>query len=239
MEGGITYRRLAEWNQAKGVPFPYLMSGVLTFGAAILNEAYENQGGTKGTSGSVADLYIFDLAGIFLFSRDDVSRFFAEKLRATVWPLQASLTLPDLLLMNNATYLVMKLPVSPIPRTSFFFQTGINGHLGLTLHLSNGLDLSVGAGPAAKDRFVDPDTGDESVTFQFSGIFAVDRENSLLATFIWTEMPNRWLSLNVFPGVLKSSLGNLGAWVVVTRDQGFQLGITHHRLLGLGLGYAG
>ena len=238
LEGGIVYRRLGEWYRARGVPLPFLLSGITNFGAAILNEAYENQGSTRGSAGTVADLYIFDIGGMLLFSNERVARFFAEKLRATVWPYQASLTLPDGLVINSGNHITMKIPLSPIPKTSIFFQAGINTHLGLTVHLPENLDLSFGAGPATKDRMVDPETGEESVTFQFSGIVTVDRNNSLLASLTWTEMDSWLMGLNVYPGVIGLPICDFGFWAILTRDYRLQFGITHHRLLGLGLGFA-
>ena len=86
VEGGITSRRLAEKFRAQGVPYASTLAGVTTMITAMANEAYTHGEIEQGTGGTVADLYIFDLGGVLIFSLDPVARFFAETLHANVWP---------------------------------------------------------------------------------------------------------------------------------------------------------
>ncbi len=124
-EGGIYYRRLTEWYQAKGLPVPALLAGATAFSAALWNELYETRGSEVGGSGTVADLYVFDLAGIALFSFDAVPRFFARTLHANVWVGQASLVLPSGEIANNTNLMYWKVPWKVVPSSSVFLWAGI------------------------------------------------------------------------------------------------------------------
>jgi hypothetical protein len=46
------------------------------------------------------------------------------------------------------------------------------------------------------------------------------------------------MGLNVYPGVIGFPVADFGFWAILTRDHRLQFGITHHRLMGLGLGFA-
>ena len=238
LEGGIVYRRLTEWFQARDVPAPALLAGVTNLAASILNEAYENHGAQEGTGPMVADLYLFDIGGMFLFSSDRVARFFANRLRATVWTGQASITLPALTLVNNGNHLILKPPLPFLPNTSFFFRTGLGLHLGLTLHRPEGLDLSFGVGSETEAQRVHPETGEISLEVDPSAAIYVDRHNSLLASLAWSEREDRLLSLNVFPGVVDIRGMRPGLWVVLTASGDLQLGITASGWWGAGIGFA-
>ena len=236
IEGGIHWRRLAEWYEARGVPFPGLMSGINNMAAAVLNEMYEHPGSSSGSAATVADLYFFDIAGILLFSRDGVSRFFARTLHANIWPGQASLTYPEGELKNTANRLFFKLPVSVVPNSSIFFWTGIGAQAGLTFHRSDGLDVSVAAGVDAKRMRVDPVTGEETADLALSAGVFVDLNGSLMADIHISQLYDRLLTVNVYPGVIGLGGRSFGAWLILTRGLEPSIGITNRHWLGLGVG---
>lgn len=233
IEGGITHRRLAEKLRSRRVPFATAVSGLTIMGAAVLNEAYTHPDLTQGTGGTVADLYVFDLGGVIAFSFDPVARFFAETLHANVWPSQASLTLPGLELVNNANNLVFKIPVPWVDRASVFVRTAVGSHVGATVHLDDGLDLSLGFGADTERQKIDPATGAETVDLRLSSSLYLDRGGSVLASLYWSQVDHRRLSLNVYPGVLHA---DFGAWAVLAQDGSLKLGLSHRSALGLGVG---
>jgi hypothetical protein len=202
---------------------------------AISRPATTIQEIAQGTGGTVADLYLFDLGGVVVFSLDPVARFFAEKLHANVWPSQAALTAPDFELANNANNLVFKFPLPFTDRFSLFWRTAIGSHLGLTTHMSDGYDLSVGLGADASRQNLDPVTGKESVDIRMSASAYLDRGGSVLASLHWSEVDHRLVAVNVYPGVLHA---DFGAWVNVDRGGAFQFGLSHRLALGLGFGAA-
>jgi hypothetical protein len=234
IEGGITSRRLAEKLQSQGVPWSGFIAGTVTMTAAMVNEAYTHQGLTQGTGETVADLYVFDLGGVLLFSLDPVARFFSEKLHATVWTGQASLTVyPEVQLANNANNLVFKFPLGFTDDVSVFFRTAVGSHIGATLHFADELDLSFGVGADTSRQRIDPVTGSETVDVRPSASVWLDRGGSVLGYVYWSTVDRRTFSLNVFPSVLMPSFG---AWLGVTRDGAVELGLSHRFGQGLGLG---
>lgn len=233
IEGGISHRRLAEKLQSQNVPASYAIAGVVTMSAAVLNEAYTHPTLVQGTGGTVADLYVFDIGGVIAFSFDPVARFFAETLHADVWPSQASLSFPGPVLANNANNLIFKIPIPWVDRVSVFWRTAVGSHAGATVHFADDLDLSIGFGADTERQKIDPVTGAESVDLRLSSSLYLDRGGSVLASLYLSEVDDRRLSLNVYPGVLHQ---DFGAWVALVRDGAVQVGLTHRLALGLGLG---
>jgi hypothetical protein len=236
IEGGIVFRRAAEWYEAYGVPLPSVLAAITTYSAAVINEAYESPGDELPKGATVADLLIFDPAGIALFWSDGVARFFARDLRSTVWPRMGSLRVDDAWVINNGEDLIFKLPLPGLESTRFFFKTGLGIQGGLTHTLSDGLDVSWGFGNDMRRQYVDPSTGEENADIELSlGLF-VDRDNNLLWSVHWSETSWRILTVNVYPGII--SIGGIspGVWTVVERSGAVNFGITASQTLGLGVG---
>jgi hypothetical protein len=235
VELGIASRILAEKLRANGMPHATAIAGVTAMVGGVMSEMYTHPGFSAGTGATVADIYVFDLGGVLVFSLDPVARFFARTLHASVWSSQAAITLPHFELANNANNLVFKVPLPFQDRVSLFVRTAVGAHLGATVHLDGDYDLSLGLGKDASQQQNDPVTGEEFVDVEVSGSVYLDRGGSLLASAYWSQNDHRILSFNVYPGVLND---DYGAWLTVLKGGGFQLGLTHRLALGLGAGWA-
>jgi hypothetical protein len=233
--GGLTYRQLGQWYAAHGFPVPRVWAGLTTFGASLLNEAAEFQDSDRAASSTVADLLVFDLGGIVMFSWDAPVRFFVNTLQASDWSTQASFMFPNGELQNNGQYYVLKIPV-PKTETRLFTRFGMGFQAGLTRVIADH-GVSVALGFDTQVRNVDPVTRDETIGTVFSGGLYVDRENSLLTSLTAGPTDNR-VVLNVFPGVLPGPLRELGMWSAYTRDRTVLYGLVYRRLYGVGVGYA-
>jgi len=236
LEGGVHWRQLTEWYQQRGVPLAGLFSGLTTMSASFLNEVYESNGSTVGTSGTVADLYFFDLAGIALFAIDPVARFFSHSLHTTLWTGQAAVVFPAVETDNNSSHVFFKLPVHPVRNSSIFMWLGVGGGVGLTLHRDRDLDISFGAGTDAKARWVDPVTGEEHGSLTFGGGIWIDRRGSLLASAHVSEVDHRMLRVNIYPGVLGGIGREIGFWFILSEDFEPRFGISSRHALGLAIG---
>ena len=233
--GGLTYRKLGQWYAAHGYPAPRLLAGVTTWAASALNEAAEFQTSTRAASSTVADLLVFDLGGIILFSWDAPVRFFTEKLQAADWSTQASIMFPNGQVQNNGQYYIVKVPL-PKTKTRFFTRFGMGLQSGFTRVIADH-GVSLAAGFDTQYRFVDPITQDERIGTFFSGGMYVDRDNSLLFSLGAGPTNNR-VVMNVYPGLMPGVGRDLGFWAAYTRDKTVLLGLVHRRLLGVGAGYA-
>ncbi|MDH3424796.1 MAG: hypothetical protein OEN00_17490 [Gemmatimonadota bacterium] len=235
LEGGMTYRRLTEWNRAHGLPLPSVTAAIVTMGSAVLNEMYSHPGWIQGTAATATDLLFFDPLGILLFSFDGVARFVSGPLRGNIWGSQAALTF-DGELVNNGNNFVLKVPFSPIPRTSIFVRGGLAFTPGLTFHRSDGLDVSVAVGGEGRIQNIDPVTGEETPEIAVGGGVFVDRDGTLLWSVMASETAHRRFVVNVYPGVFDVAGGRLGGWLIVRRDWHVRFGISVAGALGLGLG---
>ena len=236
IEGGIVFRRAAEWYESVGAPLPSVMAALTTYAAAVVNEAYESPLDTRGRGATIADLLIFDPLGIVLYWNDGVARFTAQDVRATVWPRMGALRLDDGWLINNGEDLIFKLPLPGLDRTRLFIKTGLGLQFGLTQSWTNGLEVSAAFGSDMNRQHLDPVTGEETANLELSAGLFVDRDNNLLWSVHWSETSWRVLSVNIYPGVVAPGGVQLGAWAVLERSGSMNLGFTGRHMLGLGLG---
>ena len=234
LEGGMTYRRLAEWNRVHGVPVPRVNAAVVSMISAVINEAYAHPGYEQGTAATATDLLIFDPLGIALFSFDGVARFFSGPLKGNIWASQAALTF-DGELVNNGNNFVLKLPFSPFSNTSLFVRGGLAFTPGITFHRDDGLDVSVALGGEGRIQNIDPVTGEETPEIAVGGGVFVDRHGSLLFSAMASETEHRRLVFNVYPGVIDVAGGRLGAWLLFREDWSVRFGISVAGALGLGI----
>ena len=233
-EGGMTYRRLTEWNRVHGVPAPAVTAGIVTMASAVINEMYSHPGYIDGTAATAADLLFFDPLGIAIFSIDGVAEFVSETLGGNIWASQAALTF-DGELVNNGNNFVVKLPISPIPSTSIFIRSGLAFTPGITWHRSDGLDVSFALGGEGRIQIVDPVTGEETPELAIGGGIFVDRGGSLLVSVMASETEHRRFVVNVYPGVIDVAGGRLGGWLILREDWGVRFGLSVGGAMGLGV----
>lgn len=234
IEGGMTYRRLAEWGRVNGMPLPDVTAGIVTMGAAVINEMYAHPGFTEGTAATGADLLFFDPLGIAIFSIDGVSRFFGHTLRANIWSGQAALML-DGELVNNGNNFVVKVPVGS-DRVSLFLRGGLAFTPGLTFHREDGLDVSIALGGEGRIQRIDPGTGEETPEIALGGGVFLDRGGTLLASVMASQAEHRRFVLNLYPGALPFGDGRLGAFLIVREQGHIRLGVSIAESWGLGVG---
>lgn len=234
--GGMSARLMSEWYEARGAPLPSVWAGVTVMAASYMNEVVENRGETKGSAGNVADLYVFDLGGIFLLRWDPLARFLTRTLRMSDWSPIPGLTFPEGEVHNTGQYFAYKIPLPGLERTRLLWRLGLGSQMGVTHALDEEYSLGVGFGVDTERRHVDPVTLEESIEVVGSmGIFW-DRNDSLLASLMLSQRLESMMSVNVYPGVLPGAAGDLGVWATLTRDRSLRFGLVHRRTLGLGAG---
>jgi hypothetical protein len=236
IEAGVGVRTMRERMEAAGVPHARLWAHLTVFASSVLSEMYEASQRQEAFASHVADFYIFEPAGHLLFSIDGVARFFGESLNTRVWPHQAGVSVTTGELLNTGLDMIMKVPLPTTDDLSLFARMGMGSDLGLTLHRPGGWDLSLALGFAASNPTTDPLTGDELIEAVLAGSFFIDRDDSLLASIHGTRGRGRNLTVNLYPGALGFLPPEIGAFLVVTRSNALQFGISHRALPGVGLG---
>ena len=203
--GGADSRMMEEWYTAHDIPAPFLFACLTVAAEHALNEAAENDLFVGPNVDPIADVYIFDLGGVLLFSSDAVAEFFGTTLQMTAWPGQAAWTPVFNTIENHGQNYVMRYPVPGLSSTKFFYHFGDNGLFGLSFLRGNGESVSVAGGATQKQlRTVDVRNGSRTVTVELgwmAGIF-YDRDNSLLFSAIASDRINEKLRLNLYPGVI-------------------------------------
>lgn len=237
--GGITYAELDEWFQDHTIPLPRLWAALTVMGAAFLNETIENHNLVDYNTDALADLYVFDLGGILLFSFEAPRRFFSETLVISDWSLQPALTLPRGELHNVGNYFAAKWPLPFLPRLRLFSWFGEATTLGLSFAIDAEHSISACAGGAAI-HLVNQSTHTLQNVASFTPTAAVflDRRESLLASLQVTDVDDYFVHFNLYPHALTQRGPSAGFWMVVDKRGHVAAGISISRLFGMGIGWS-
>lgn len=224
--GGYDYRWLAEWYEARKVPYPYAIAFLTSYLANIGNEALETTAKEVPPTDNVADLFIFDIAGKLLFMNDSVVEFFHDKAKLRAWHFQPMLDLRTLQIVNSGCNYILRPEFFGREYRPFFF-VGMTQMVGLSV-LVSGQDALTGAlGIALTDPLI--------VKGDFVGALFWDKEDALMASVIFNGSSNLAVRVNVYPDVFEVFGLRTGVYSAITKDSAFMLGIN----LSLPAGFAG
>ncbi len=235
--GGMSYVTISEWYRYHDVKYPRLLGFVTVMAADILNETMEDNGYIGSNSDPIPDMYFFNFAGIALFSSKKVCKFFSEELHMADWSLQPAITFTDISLYNCGQYFSFKWELPFERRLSLFTRMGLGTLIGASWKFNNGTALSLGAGVRSGERVLLPGTAREvTVTTPFSiGVF-YDRNNSLLASLVISNVNDYFINANVYPGLLRIGKFSTGLWAVIDKKGYPAFGFATRYTFGLGLG---
>ncbi len=235
--GGMTYVKLGEWYEQHGFAAPRVWSAATVMSYHLLNEVVENNAMEGELIDPLADIYLFDIGGMLLFSIDEVAQFFSRTLHMTDWSLQPTLNLSDATLRNTGQYFVVKYDLSFWKQHALIYVFGVNGLAGLSRSFENGTAISIAAGLRNADVIPETDnplhlTG--SLVWS-AGVF-YDRENSLLASLLLSGISSNLATLNIYPGFLDIAGLHPGFWCTVTTEGHAIFGLTTQWGVGIGGG---
>lgn len=236
--GGMTYAALTEWYRHNNFPSPSIFGASTFLAMCFINEAVENGDYQGYTVDPIADMYIFNIGGIILFSSESVKKFFSEKLNLTDWSMQPTYLFGQSEVHNIGQFFSIKWKLPFSEKWHLFYCFGTNGVAGLSYKYDDGTALSVGIGARASDLvLVDKETNKKTVNLNGTiGVF-YDKNNSLLASLHITfkselmkykpqNVNNYAVSLNIYPGVVKFGNFSPGLWAAVRQEGGLIFGIS-------------
>jgi hypothetical protein len=235
--GGMTYTALREWYQDHEVPWAGLWSALTLMSSALVNESLENKGSAGRNTDCIADMYFFDLGGILLFSFAPINRFFSETVVVSDWSMQPGLTWPGTALNNQGNYFALKWSLPYIPSLRLFGYIGLGSLFGLSYRLPSGVSWSLGAG-LRSTRLINQSQVDLNNTVDLAasaGLF-VDRNESLLASLVVSNVIDYFVSFNLYPNAIVRFEPGLGLWTAVSKNGHFVVGLSAIRTFGLGAG---
>jgi hypothetical protein len=237
--GGMTYTSLTEWFEDYHVPAPRLWSAFTLMASAFINESLENKGFVGYNTDCIADLWVFDIGGIILFSFDWPNRFFSHTLVIADWSLQPSFTLPNGELHNVGNYFAAKWALPFYRRLSLFAWYGEATTAGLSFAIDDEYAVSASAGGAAIHL---TNTSTQSVqnvvNFVPTAAVFLDRRNSLLASLQITDVADYFIHLNVYPHAFWTRGPAIGVWGVLDKRARVAAGFAIGRPFGLGGGWS-
>lgn len=233
--GGITNLRLEDWYRAQGCGSPFLPALFTSYTAHLLNETVEMGGIPEGARSTdpVADIYLFDAAGIALLHVPVVRSFFLSTIEVASWPLQPSIGADRGTLENAGQYYAIKAPLPGTENWKFFYHFGLGNIAGASRRVGAEDAVSLGAGVYAR-RIESMDQTTNRVELSPKVGLFWDRNNSLLASVFLNGQSSNRLSVQIHPGVLPTGPARLGAWVAFDDECRPSGGIT--TVLGIGAG---
>jgi hypothetical protein len=232
--GGMTYRMMYEWYDYHHFPRPRILS-MATMGAYhYLNEVVES-GDYRGYDvDPIADIYIFDIGGVILFSFDGVNKFFSEKIKLTDWSMMPSFDLRKSTLQNQGQNFSAKWKPPFTQKWRLLYYFGDLGLSGLSYSLTDSTAISIAAGARAKTRYVlDENTHRQTVNLVWNCGLFYDRNNSLLFSLFLSGMEEKMIYSNLYPGVLRFGKFSPGLWFNIDRKGHPMFGLTTILLPGI------
>jgi len=240
--GGMSFRMMTEYYRYHEVSHPTAWAGVTIFAYHFLNEIVENDGYQGPTTDPVADMWLFNPAGIILFSNDKVARFFSRTLHMTDWSFQPVWLPGSRELVNNGQNYAVKYNLNRRGSTSLFYHWGTHAELGLSFTRPDGRCLSAGLGLVAKNLFK-IDQISKTVDLAVSGGVFYDRNNSLLASLLFARTKDYRYRLNLYPGLVRIGPLKPGFFASINEDDRMLFGLTfgtlQHLPIGVGGGFNG
>jgi len=222
---GYDYRILSEWFDYHEFSYPKLLSAMTLYAAHFGNEAIESTDKKNISSHDhIADLFFFDLAAIFLFESDKISKFFHEKLYFRNWYFQPMFDLRSHHIKNAGTNYILR-PKLFGDDISLFLYLGLQLMGGLSFSTDKGTYLTLAAGTA----LTDPITYKGRTTV---GIF-FDKNDSLLYSLIINGTDNLKARFNIYPGVLKFKSLRISLFNAIDHENSIYFGLNLHLPLGV------
>jgi hypothetical protein len=235
--GGMVSRKVAEWYDSNDYPLPYMLGAITIMASEFFNETVENGHSIYPNEDCIPDFLVFQPLGILLFSSDKVSEFFSSELNLNDWSQPVSISFAPLAFRNAGQNFVMKYALTQSKSTSVFFHFGNFAILGLSFKRNTEDAISIGAGLASTGvKSLPVQNGVPSNTVEsgpMAGIY-YDRNNSLLASMVYSASRNCRFRLNVYPGVISSSYFSPGFFITIADPRIFIAGVTM-KILPLGV----
>ncbi len=236
---GMHYAKLAEYLDHRNVPLPYLWSGVTTVAYQVMNEVIEADGYRGINVDLVADIYLFNMAGIAIFSTEWGKRFFSETLPVNEWSPQPIIE-PFTGNLQNAGqqyYVRKKFPF--LGDFSPFMYYGVYTIFGTSYAYDPQNNITVGAGRVVNKLRDGRLRGFRKIDPQLDGTAGIfwDKNSSLMASVLFTGPGLYNMQVNLYPGVISIGGFSPGFYLGVGEWDGFVLGMTFSEF-PVGIGYS-
>ncbi|MBI4547598.1 MAG: hypothetical protein HY707_06450 [Ignavibacteriae bacterium] len=203
--GGMSYVAVKEWYRYHNYSHPTLLALGTIAVYHFLNEIVENNAFEGINVDPIADVYVFNPLSIVLFSIDGVQKFFSQTLNMADWSTQPTYNPSARTIENQGQNFSIKYKLPFSERLSYFYYWGLTGLSGLSYETESGEYFSLGAGLRAKELVSTEEQTNArklTVTLTWNVGFFYDRDNSLLASVLFSGISNYKFHINVYPGII-------------------------------------
>ncbi|MCK9410506.1 MAG: hypothetical protein M0R68_15365, partial [Bacteroidetes bacterium] len=185
----------------------------------------------------VADIYIFNIAGIAIFSTEWGKTFFSETLPINEWSPQPVLEPGTGNLQNVGQQYFVRKKFSLLGNWSPFLYYGVYSIFGTSYAYDQENSLTVGAGRVVNKLRDGRLRGFRKIDPQLDGTVGLfwDKNSSLMSSILFTGPGLYNVQINIYPGVI--SLGDFspGLYLAAGEWDGFVFGITFSQFpIGMG-----
>lgn len=232
--GGFTYRAFLDWYRWYGFPQSTLWALSSWFAYHFLNEVVENNYYVGPNVDSISDMYIFNTAGLLLFSFNHVNRFFANTLHMRDWSFMPGIDPVQKTIENIGQNFMIKIKLPFWDSWSYFNHWGTHGMFGLSYQRPNMTSISFAGGLVAKNLVnIENNSGvrEQTTTLIWTAGVFYDRENSLLISLILSGTKGYKARLNIYPGIIKVGKLSPGFFFNLRKDNQAVIGIHFFYLL--------
>lgn len=236
---GMHYAKLAEYFEYHNVSYPYLWSGITTTAYQIMNEVVESEGYRGVNVDLIADIYIFNVAGIAIFSTEWGKQFFSKTLPVNEWSPQPMVEPLTGNLQNAGQQYYIRKPISFLGNFSPFIYYGVYTLAGASYAYDAEHSFTVAAGKVINKLGEGRLRGFRKIDPQLDGSlgFFWDRNSSLMTSVLFTGPGLYNMQLNIYPGVVFFGDFSPGFYLAVGEWDGIILGVTFSDFpFGVGFG---
>lgn len=235
---GMQYAKLAEYYEHNNVPYPRLLSGITSTAYQVMNEIVEAEGYRGINVDMVADLYIFNVAGIAIFSTEWGKQFFSETLPINEWSPQPLFEPVSGYLQNTGQQYYIRRKFDILGNWSPFMYYGVFTIFGASYAYDPENSVTVGAGRVVNKLREGRLRGFRKIDPQLDGTAGIfwDRNGSLMTSVLFTGPGLYNVQINVYPGVVSVAGFSPGFYLAAGEWDGFVAGITFSEF-PLGFGY--
>jgi hypothetical protein len=237
---GMQYAKLAEYLAYNNVPLPYLWSGLTSTAYQVMNEIVEAEGYRGINVDLVADLYMFNTAGIIIFSTEWGKRFFSETLPINEWSPQPLFEPVTGYLQNTGQQYYIRKRFDLLGKWSPFMYYGVFTIFGASYAYDAENTITAGAGRVVNKLREGRLRGFRKIDPQLDGTAGIfwDRNGSLMTSVLFTGPGLYNMQLNIYPGVISIGGFSPGFYLAAGEWDGFIAGITFSEFpLGFGYGH--
>ena len=224
---GMEYAKLAEWYDYHNVSHPHLLSFITTVSYQYINEVMENSSYQGTNVDPIADMLIFNPAGIILFSTNPIKKLFSEKIPIYSWPLQSMLNPSNLYMENTGQQYASKLQVGKNQNFSLFFNWGLSAVFGVSYKLTTENNISIGVGSFMNNLIKEEYKNNRFISGYIDYAIGIyyDKNNSLLASTLITGPKAYNIRINLYPNIINIKGIKPGIFIGIGEMDNFTIGI--------------